>query len=240
MVTLMPPSPFASRTRTCRAGFTLLELLIVIAIIAILAGIILSVFRGVQNQANKVSAVSDMRNAKVAVIGYYNDYQKYPLNTLQANAGTSGLGDTVYGDPGGQYSSADLFDILRAVADNNQNQNNVLNPSQTVYWSGEFTKSATKPRSGITTQDVTVAGNTIPKGSFVDPWGNSYFFYFDADKDGDLSLIIGHYYQNMPVGTVTPGRPPLGFAVSSMGPDGKVGSNGNGILPGSDDIVSWQ
>ena len=86
---------------------------------------------------------------------------------------------------------------------------------------------------------MTVNGNTIPKGSLVDPWGNSYIVYIDADNDGDLSTIIAaHYY--MDAGTVKASSPPMGAAFASLGPDGQFGTKGNGLLKNSDDIVSWQ
>ncbi len=244
----MFPLPATSRADG-RAGFTLLELLVVIAIIAVLAGILLAVFGGVQNRARKVQAASDLRSAQTAIIAYYNDYQKYPLNSVQQLAVTNGAGDTVYGDPGPSpgsnplYTSADLFDILRAVADSGFNQNNVLNPNQVVYWAGGFAKSATQPRSGIASQDVTLKnGNKIVKGALVDPWGNSYIFFIDANRDNDLSAIIHSFYSDVPaaVGTIKVDGPPLGIGYCCMGPDGKFGTNGNGILKGSDDIVSWQ
>ncbi len=232
--------------RVSRAAFTLIELLIVIAIIAVLAALLFSVAGGIQNKAGKVVAVSDMRSIKVAMTAYYNDYQKYPLNDVQINAVKYSLGDTVYGDPGTNplYSSADLFDILRAVPDSRYNQSNELNPNQTVYWAGGYAKNAAKPRSGITTQDVTLTnGNKIPQGSLVDPWGNCYVVFIDADKDGDMSKIIGAYYSAETI-TYAPGAPPFGIAICSLGPDGvfgsKVNGQSNGKLTGSDDITTWQ
>lgn len=244
----MFPRPFASQVRS-RAGFTLLELLIVITIIAILASIVLAVFGSVQNRARKVQAVNDMRSTNTAMISYYTDYQHYPLNSVQLLAVANGDGDTIYGDPGpnpGQnplYTSADLFNILRAVADNKNNQNNICNPNQTVYWSGAFAKSPTKPREGITTQDVTLPnGNKILKGSLVDPWGNCYIVFIDADKSGEVNKVVTYFYSD--AGNVKVGPPPQGVVFCSMGPDGvfgtKVNGNGNGILKGSDDIVTWQ
>ncbi len=231
----MPPS-FASRTRN-RTGFTLIELLVVIVIIAVLASIALPSFSAAQNRARKVQAVNDLRNTKTAIFTYYGDYHKYPIPTAQI-----GVADIAYGVPGGTNSTADLFDILRAFDDGNVNGNNVLNPSQTVYWSGKFAASATKPREGITTQPVTVNGNTIPKGSLVDPWGNSYLVYIDGDGDGDLTTIIAQQYAD--AGTVQASSPPLGVAFASLGPDGvfgaKVGAASNGLSKNSDDIVSWQ
>lgn len=234
-----------SPPRAPRSAFTLLELLIVIAIIAVLAALLFPVAGAVQNRAGRVSAVSDMRSIKTAVLTYYNDYRKYPLNDLQYNAGVVyGLGDTVYGDPvSPKYSSADLFDILRAVSDNNYNQDNKLNPNQTVYWSGPQAKSATKPHSGITTQDSTSAsGNTVPKGSLVDPWGNCYVVFFDADNNGDMTQVLGYFYTD--AGTVTVSGPPMGVLICSLGPDGvwgkKVNGQGNGHLIGSDDVTTWQ
>lgn len=242
--------PLASRARNF-AGFTLLELLVVITIIAILASIILSVFGSVQNRARKVQAVNDMRNTNAAMVAYYTDYQHYPLNDVQVRAVQNGDGDTIYGDPGPDpgnnplYTSADLFNILRAVADNKNNPLNAHNPNQTVYWGGSFAKSATQPREGITTQDVTLAnGNKILKGSLVDPWGNCYIVFIDADKSGEINKVVGYFWTD--VGTVKVSAPPLGVAFCSMGPDGVFGTKtkqkpgGDGILKGSDDIVTWQ
>lgn len=233
------PPVYLKPTRT--AGFTLIELLVVIGIIGVLAVILFSVASTVQNRAKKVQAISDMRSVRVAMISYYTDYRKYPLNDEQLNAVRYQLGDTVYGDPGGLYSSADLFDILRAVADDNHNQNNELNPTLTVYWDGPFAKSTTNPRNGITLQDYQDGSDTVKKGSLVDPWGNPYLVWIDADGDGDLTTLIGQYYNDVKanVNPVTPGGPPMGIEFSSLGPDGEFGTKENKILAGSDDVVTW-
>ncbi len=243
-----PPAVRAGK----RAAFTLLELLIVIVIIAVLTALLFSVAGSVQNSSKKVAAVNDMRSIKTAILTYYNDYRKYPLNDLQYNAGVVyALGDTVYGDPvNPKYTSADLFDILRAVADGNYNQDDHLNANGTVYWAGPYAKSATKPRSGITTQDSTSpSGNAIPKGSLVDPWGNSYVVFFDADNDGNMTQVLGYFYTEYDptkggTSTYLSGSPPLGIAICSLGPDGvfgsKVNGQSNGHLTGSDDITTWQ
>jgi prepilin-type N-terminal cleavage/methylation domain-containing protein len=110
-----PPLSTAAKSRE---GFTLIELLVVIAIIAILVAILLPVFSTIENYSRRAQVASDRRNISVSIISYYNDYRKYPLNEVQVNAVQYGSNDTVYGDPGGLYSSADLFDILRAQADN--------------------------------------------------------------------------------------------------------------------------
>lgn len=229
-------------------------MLVVIAIVAVLASILFSVIGKVQDRARKVSAVSDIRNVRVAILSYYNDYHKYPLNELQYNAGVLyNLGDTVYGDPGpnpGQnprYGSADLFNILRGIADDRNNQDNKLNPSQTPYWGGGYAKNAAAPRSGIAPQDATLPnGNKIEQGALVDPWGNSYVVFIDADNNGDMTQVLGYFYSEYKYGvsTYTPGSPPFGVAICSLGPDGVFGSKVNGQsdgrLTGSDDIVSWQ
>ena len=225
-------SPFPAPRCGKRAGFTLIELLVVVSIIGVLAGILLPVMGAVQNRARKVQAVNDIRNTKTAIFAYYGDYHQYPIPQPAA-------ADVAYGDASGTYQNAVLFNILRAVDDGNNNQNNQLNVSQNVYWGGKFATNATKPREGITTQDVTVNGNTISKGSLVDPWGNPYWIYVDGDRNGDLSAIIAaHQYTD--AGTITSSSPPLGVAFASLGPDGKFGTKGNGVSLNSDDIVSWQ
>ena len=226
------------------SAFTLIELLVVITIVAVLVGIALPIFTKMQNMSGKVQAVNDMRNIKVAILNYYTDYRKYPLNSDQIDAVGNANDDTVYGDPvNPRYQSSLLFDILRAQSDGSYNANNALNPSLTVYWPGQIAKSPNHPRSGITTVNVNNSYNSqVYSGSLVDPWGNAYVVWFDANKDGDLSVATNWFYSDVStaIGTVHPGIPPLGVTCASMGPDGKWGTNGNNILAGSDDIVTWQ
>jgi len=59
-------------------GFTLVELMIVVAIIGILAAIAIPQFAAYRQKAYNSSAQSDLKNAKTAAEAYYADYQHYP------------------------------------------------------------------------------------------------------------------------------------------------------------------
>ena len=58
-----------------RRGFTLLELLIVIAIIAIIAGMLLPTLNRARERANSVSCISNLRQVQSAVSGYADDHR---------------------------------------------------------------------------------------------------------------------------------------------------------------------
>jgi type II secretion system protein G len=63
-------------------GFTLLELLIVMAVIAILLSIAIPSFKGMQNEARKTKAQGDTRTIQIAIETYYKDYNwRYPAET---------------------------------------------------------------------------------------------------------------------------------------------------------------
>lgn len=57
--------------RVLHAGFTLIEMMIVIAVIAILIGVVLPQFRGTQDEANIQRARSELRTLATAVESYY-------------------------------------------------------------------------------------------------------------------------------------------------------------------------
>lgn len=82
-------SPRRPKPRPSRRGFTLLELLTVIAIIAILAGLLFPVFNQVRESARKSSCMSNMHQIVQALKVYKDDWHAYP--------------ETLYG---GQYSGA--------------------------------------------------------------------------------------------------------------------------------------
>ena len=221
-------------------GFTLIELLIVIGIIAVLAAMLFPVLGVMQARSHKIQAINDMRNIKTSIISYYSDYRKYPINATQASAANSANGghDTLYGDPGGLYTNANLFNILRAIEDD-RNPGNSLNPNNTVYWEGQMVKDRKNPRSGLTFDDAANGG--IKAGTFVDPWGNPYLIWIDANNDGDMSEILNESYSDVSAtyGTIHAGLPPMGMEFGSLGADGKWGTQGNHVLGGSDDVVTW-
>lgn len=67
-------------------GFTLIEILVVIAIIAILVAFISSNFLGARQRAKDVKKKAEFRQMKNALRLYYNDYNVYPgLTTTSVN-----------------------------------------------------------------------------------------------------------------------------------------------------------
>jgi prepilin-type N-terminal cleavage/methylation domain-containing protein len=59
-------------------GFTLIELMIVIAIIGILAAIAIPQFTKYRARAQNSAATSDMRNLRTDMESYYAEYMEYP------------------------------------------------------------------------------------------------------------------------------------------------------------------
>jgi type II secretory pathway pseudopilin PulG len=217
-------------TRRSSSAFTLAEMTVVILIIATLVALSFAGINVAQNAARKAQVKNDIGQIITAVKGYYGDYGSYPLNANQISGGS----DTVYGDPNGTYSSADLFNILRAKADTTYNLNNQLNPKGIIYFQGKDAGNTTAPRGGFATAAATSPkGYSIKKGAYVDLWGNEYVVWIDADYNNEISSIAMGWFYNNPVAV------PGGVAACSLGKDGKWGKNGDKNLNGSDDIISW-
>src|SRR5437667_4808451 len=101
-----------------RHGFTLMELLIVIAMIAILIGIGYPSFIAILEKARKTQAANEEQQIITAVNAFYTDYGQYPLVT----ADTTLTGST----------NGDLFYTLRAVS-GGANLNNAVNTRAIVF-----------------------------------------------------------------------------------------------------------
>jgi prepilin-type N-terminal cleavage/methylation domain-containing protein len=95
-----------------KSGFTLVELLVVIAIIGILMAITVPGISKTKERAMKMKARQECNAIKTAIIGYYNEYGKYPLQTSTTDQETT--------------LTAQLTDILRA-------QDDTENPRKIVF-----------------------------------------------------------------------------------------------------------
>jgi len=78
-----------------RSGFTLIEMLVVIAIIALLAGMLLPSLSKARIKARVAKAKTEMLNIRVSIEQYYSDYSTYPTNDKDYNC--SGAVGTDYG-----------------------------------------------------------------------------------------------------------------------------------------------
>ncbi len=196
-----------------RNGFTLLELLVVIAVIAVLAGMLFPAIQSVLERAKKVQAKNDLTQIVTAVNAFYTDYGRYPLP-----ASVTADSSATYGPGGSSAENGDLMKELRGIS-------NSLNTRQIVFISPPDAKDQTNPRSGSNTST----------GGYYDPWGTEFAIAMDADYDNQ---ITPNPYGNNNGAGASPLR--QGAIAWCVGRDKKLGNNGDGKFTGSDDVISWQ
>lgn len=93
-------------------GFTLIELMVVIAIILILALIAVPAYRNMQVRAKKARAQEDLRNIATALEAFYVDWNQYPE---QATAGE--MSDAVVAElTGGRQGSGASINVSTATS----------------------------------------------------------------------------------------------------------------------------
>ncbi len=64
-----------------RNGFTLLELLVIIAIITFLAGMVFPTLGKARTRARKAKAISELKTIELALMDYYTEYSTFPMNS---------------------------------------------------------------------------------------------------------------------------------------------------------------
>lgn len=138
-------------------GFTLIELMVVIAIIAILASITIPVIGRAMESARRANARTDLQSIETAVRAYYNEYGRFPHD--------SGGPDRVYED-----DNYELLNALRARDSSSGNPNHEANPRRIIFLE-------VPERSLSSTGD---------DARYIDPWGTPYRIAVDTNFDGDV------------------------------------------------------
>jgi len=142
------------KTRAPKYGFTLIEILVVIAIIAILAAILIPAAGHAIRSAKKKKALTEMNSIKVAALQFYSDhrYMPWPASVIQGRE--SWVGDDMW--TSGESDQASVMELLTGE-----------NAMQKIYLQ-------------IPDNSKPAGGSMV----FVDPWGQPYRIGLDRNSNG--------------------------------------------------------
>ena len=154
-----------SRSRRYSSGFTVLELLVVVAIIIALAGLVLGTVGYVQKKGARSRAEAEIAAMSAACESYKADNGIYPTN-----AATNALTPKSNFDPTvGTYANASLYLYKELSGDRDANR--------TVTASDDLSGSGVIPPIYFTFKPNNLSPSTPPTASVTgirDPFGNSY------------------------------------------------------------------
>jgi type II secretion system protein G len=155
-----------SQVRPNSSGFTLVELVVVVAIIALLAGILIPVVTSQIDDAKRTRALADMDTIAKAFSTFRTHTSRWPSATNQV--------------PSVQNMTTGNDDLLqfRCLYSNNQNLQG---------WKGPYLNAGVMVGNNM--QVATAATNNAPGEGMVDPWGQPYRVYRFAQASGNGGTI---------------------------------------------------
>ena len=155
-----------NRTETrVNGGWSLMELVVVLAIIAILAAIITPMINSYVDRARASSARNDVRNIATAVISFNTDTRLWPIYVLSSD-----------------IPNGDVHDALETVGDTAA-LGSLTSGSNGDAWLG-FVTNSNGSIAGLVNENslgLTTTGTSGWNGAYLndidtDPWGTKYYF----------------------------------------------------------------
>lgn len=142
-----------------KTGFTLIEMLVVIAIIALLAGLLFPAITAALQTSYRRRAAVNCQAIEQAIVMYMNDHNgRFPIPIGQHGDDDNTIDEV--GDANETYSK-NILRVLMAL-------NVDLNPKRKVYLSTEVPST---------------------DGTYRDPWGTQYQIILDRNMDGKINYL---------------------------------------------------
>ncbi len=216
-------STFNGRLR----GFTLVEMLVVIAIISVLAGLVLASVTAARRYADLKATQTEIQTLAQAISNYSVQLGDYPPSFLTSlklkangvNEGNEALVLCLSGRKKGGPFTEDFKESRLANLDND---------------------SITAKDLGVLKKDLDIPQASPQLFEYVDLWGNPFVYIHNRDyntktriqyMDRDFRTVPVQAARSAKTGTF---QAPTGFQIWSFGPNGQ-NENGEG-----DDVASWK
>jgi prepilin-type N-terminal cleavage/methylation domain-containing protein len=200
-------------------GFTLIEILVVIAIIAVLAGVGFSAGNAAIQKAKKTTALNTCESIESAVNQFYSEYGYMPVTGLNA--------DVTYKTDSTDANGVQLLTVILGY----ETAAPILNTRGIKFLSVPSGKKvgAAGGRDGLISTSVGSPAVTTVIGLY-DPWGGPYRIRLDGDYD---EAVTPDETGMNPAVTLSGRR----VAVWSEGADSAENHNTGGTS--ADDVKTW-